>query len=1402
MFLTCFSCLNFAFANDVNGTDNVLADSVSVNGNSFADIQKSINSANSGDTIKLNANTYVGNGTQIIVNKSLTFDGTGSDGSKAVLDANDSSRIFYISGNYSVVFKNIIFQKARVNSAGCVIYQTTGNALTLTDCDIKDCYNRFTSNMNGYLIRGATYSNIQLSRVNVFNVSINSTKYIDGFFISAPNYSKVRIVDLNFYNNLLYSMCPASHSSLGAIVFGAAYGQFSGKNICLRNNTFICNGALGGLGFYTGQYSRVNVSGLKYEENYFESFRSESYSCGVYAGKNSVVDLNNVNFTKNQFISKTYASSSIIYLTDGCTLNMANVSSQYNTIYGGSQIVGSHIRTTSKVNSTISSFTSQGDVLIGGEIFGVMYFYHDNTVNFYDVNISKSVMNASVLFYGGGIYCYNRNKVVADKISYSGNKLYSANTSIAMLIRVGTNSTYEFSHFDVFDNLVQAVIHKGIILSTSFNTFNLSYINIHNNRIITQATYAENPFDKNNTYFPGLILAYGNGIISDCVICDNYLSAALGLGIQISPDSFDNPAIIENCVFINNTCGAAFKECNRTTYKDHGGAICVSDGGNGSSIIRNCLFVGNINSQGGAITPHNNCIVENCRFINNTATKFYGGAISTEDGFNINNANVTIRYCYFEGNGAPIGGAIQAKGDYVKIYNCTFKDNDAVQGGAVFLEGNNLTLVNCTFIDNNATHNLDSRIITNVTYLPQVQVWNAYGGAVYIHGDNAKLDNNVFLYNSAIHTSDDSAEGKGGAIYIYGDNATLLSSYFDDNFAHSGNGSAIYVLGINSTINMCEFYNHDSGRGTLFVRGSHAYVLNSIFKANTATRGGAGIYSIGNNSLVDGCLFENNNATIHGGAIHSHGDYILVVNSKFISNNAHPNDTDLDKGLGGAIYTKGDFNDIAHCEFDFNTARNGSAIYNRGNNLTIEDCNFHFNQAYSYNLFILVTPEVSNYSKNNKIIVNITHIGGDNIINAIYNDGDYKHIFFLNVTYEHSSIAGGKRNTGDVKINPVASAEESNNGELVYQDSREDLQVIDLIIAREIEADDVLGASISGEVVEKLTGRTGLYGNISFTLSSGLKPGKYNVYASHKEDRLYKGIQNNTRFEILPHVDLKITKSSDKDSYFVGDIATFKITVTSLGTDASNVIVNEILPESFKIIDAKASKGTFKNNVWSISNVALETSETLVLKVKLTKKGSFTNIVNVSTSDNDTDLSNNHANKTVKVKDFVDLKATKTANVKVIKIGGKVIWTITVTNQGTLNATNVKAIDRLSKSLKYLSYTSTKGTYNPSTGEWNIGDLNSGETATLTLTTKVLKQGKITNVVAVTSSQKDKNMTDNKANFTITINKKSDSNKSDDNNSNKKSYNKLVKSSKNNTGNPLVMLILALIIVPIRRFKK
>ena len=1138
------------------------------------------------------------------------------------------------------------------------------------------------------------------------------------------------------------------------------------KNIIFQNISFKANGACvyhagGNLTLNNCIFNKLNVSTT-----------STILGYGVNVAGYSNVTFDNIQANDNFIQSTNYIYGGLFCFNSYSNVKLSNIKSYNNTVLTSYYLCG-----------------------------GLLYQYNYGTLEIYGLESRNNTCLAFQRIYGGNIYYLGGNISIKDTLitenHFKSTPTFSdAHDIDGAGILIFYKSQIQIDNYKFVNNIINCTNPKqgpggvGFFVQDRNSFCNLSNCLFENNKIYHAFSPNADPLVASSSIVQGVVRLSGYGILFNSTFNNNYVDNGM-VSLQITPGFTDKLLIVDQCKFYNNLCGASFKDVNQTYFANHGGAICVSGTYKGSSAIRNCEFVNNTNAQGGAITPHNNCIVEYCVFINNTATKFYGGAISTENGFDINNANVTIRYCYFEGNSAPIGGAIQAKGDYVKIYNCSFKNNCAVQGGAVFLEGTNLSVLNCTFDDNNATRSLDFRIVIDFDYLPQIQVWNAFGGAIYIHGNNSKIENNRFLYNSAIHKDNESFEGKGGAIYIYGDNATLLNNYFDDNFVHSGNGSAIYIRGINSTINLCEFYNHDAGRGTVFIRGSLASILNSIFKSNTASLGGAGIYSIGNYSLVDNCIFEDNNATVHGGAIHSHGDYISILYSKFISNNAHPHDEKLDNGLGGAIFTQGNFNDIAYCEFDFNTARNGSAIYNRGSNLTVEECNFHFNQAYSYNLFIIVTPKVSNFTKNNKIIVNITHIGGDNIINAIYNDGSYKNIFFLNVTYEHSSTAGGKRNSGPDKVNPVESAEKSNDGQLIYQDSREDLQLIDLILTRESEANNLLGASIQGDVVQKLTGRTGLYGNITFTLSGNLKPGKYNVYASHPDDRLYKGIQNLTSFEILPRVDLSILKSSDKDSYFVGDTATFTITVTSLGSDAHNVVVHEIIPDSFKLVSYKTSKGTFDNNMWFISNVEGGAFETLILKVKLTKTGTFTNIVNVTTSDNDTDLSNNIANKTVKAIDFVDIKITKTSNVKTVKVGDKIVWTISVTNLGTLNATGVKVSDKLSKSLKYISYTSTKGFFNPKTGVWSIDDLKVGETQTLTLTTKVLSSGLITNTVIAFSNEIDSNKTNNKANFTINA-KNSDIHINKTNNAKKDSLSN--KSNKlHETGNPIVLILLALI---------
>ena len=60
-------------------------------------------------------------------------------------------------------------------------------------------------------------------------------------------------------------------------------------------------------------------------------------------------------------------------------------------------------------------------------------------------------------------------------------------------------------------------------------------------------------------------------------------------------------------------------------------------------------------------------------------------------------------------------------------------------------------------------------------------------------------------------------------------------------------------------------------------------------------------------------------------------------------------------------------------------------------------------------------------------------------------------------------------------------------------------------------------------------------------------------------------------------------------------------------------------------------------------------------------------------------------------------------------------------NNGPNKSINVVATDILPNSLKLISYTVSKGTYNVTTGKWNIGDLENKEVAVIIFITKSLR---------------------------------------------------------------------------------
>ncbi|WP_284125103.1 DUF11 domain-containing protein [Parerythrobacter aestuarii] len=100
-----------------------------------------------------------------------------------------------------------------------------------------------------------------------------------------------------------------------------------------------------------------------------------------------------------------------------------------------------------------------------------------------------------------------------------------------------------------------------------------------------------------------------------------------------------------------------------------------------------------------------------------------------------------------------------------------------------------------------------------------------------------------------------------------------------------------------------------------------------------------------------------------------------------------------------------------------------------------------------------------------------------------------------------------------------------------------------------------------------------------------------------------------------------------------------------------------------------------------------------------------------------------------------DLSVTKSVSNTAPTIGSTVSYTVRVTNSGPQTASSVTVSDILPDGFTFVSATGT-GTYNSSTGLWNVGSISSGVTRTLTITGTVAAPAgvTVTNIAYVASS--------------------------------------------------------------------
>ena len=771
-------------------------------------------------------------------------------------------------------------------------------------------------------------------------------------------------------------------------------------------------------------------------------------------------------------------------------------------------------------------------------------------------------------------------------------------------------------------------------------------------------------------------------------VLDNTGLQGHGAALQVGENSNStNIGYIINCTFSNN---AVITNANDT----HAGALCFRPG----IKVINSTFINNYcNKVGGATTLHSDGELINCIFINNTAGE-YGGAIST--GFLADDISVNITDCVFINNSAPMGGAIQIKGHNVKVTNSIFEGNEANEsdGGAIFIVGNNALIINSTFNCN-------------------------------------------------------SAKNFGAGIFINGSDASILNSSFENNFADYG--AAIYVFGANANIFNSNFTNHIIKNGSVYIEGINTYVYENIFKNNVG-ESGAGLYIKGSNANLILTNFSYNDVSQKGGAIFIEGSNAKVILSKFLNNNAIPNLTELDSGLGGAIYIKGDNNTIDSSIFNFNTARNGSAIYTDGLDMTLSNTSFDRNQAWSYSLDSNVNPDLS-YFNESDILINFTLVGGNNIANAIYNAASMDKIYFYNVSYISSK---GKKITSEDEIHPVDGAQNSNDGSLLYQDDREDNQIVNVIIYKESQNSDGStkitdinsGISnitdISGDIIFNQTFKTGILGDISFNLSDyfnePLETGKYLIYAKHFEDDYYKGIDEDNQFEIIPIVDLSVNIGSSRVNIDFNKTVKYTIKVSNNGpNNASGVNLSAVLPEGLVYLSATPSIGNYnpEDGIWIIGNLSIGENQTLIINALTNQTGLIDFPVNVSSIEEDSNLSNNFKNKTIKVLS-ADLTIDIEALQDVVDYGDILNWTVTIRNEGPDDASKlIVSFGELEDDLIYLNCSNVD--FNTSSLKLDIPSLSVGEEISFVISTKINSSNKEiilpTNVTAETYDPDESN---------------------------------------------------------------
>jgi uncharacterized repeat protein (TIGR01451 family) len=224
--------------------------------------------------------------------------------------------------------------------------------------------------------------------------------------------------------------------------------------------------------------------------------------------------------------------------------------------------------------------------------------------------------------------------------------------------------------------------------------------------------------------------------------------------------------------------------------------------------------------------------------------------------------------------------------------------------------------------------------------------------------------------------------------------------------------------------------------------------------------------------------------------------------------------------------------------------------------------------------------------------------------------------------------------------------------------------------------------------------------------------------------------------------DLTIAKTADPNPVYEGHFLTYTITVTNLGpSDAASVIITDTLPANVSVNSISFPQGScLGTTIITCTLNVLPNGNQAVLRIVVTPNASgiFSNSTEVSSDFVDLVLENNQDSTDTDVIPNADLAVSLSDDPDPTFAGEPLTYTISVTNNGPSQALGVILTNTLPVGSELVTTTPSQGTCS-GTGEivCDIGVIDSGSIVSITIVSRPMTSGLLTNDVQVSSDTVD-----------------------------------------------------------------